>query len=718
MRVLSVIAILIAYGSLYPGDFTTPDAGGVKNFLTDWRLFTSRGDLLGNLALFFPLGMAGILFFSHSLSAAIRVAWLLLLAFVFSFSLQIAQVWLPSRSAALADVIWNMAGTVLGMATAHVTGKRASERIHAFDSASLAAQSILVLWLLTELLPLVPSLDWQKFKDALKPLFLDYTLSFPATMMHAAGVVIAGSAFLALGWRSAWWLLGAVVLVVAGKLAIVNLTLDASFLGGILMGFLGFLAVLRLDHTKVFVSAFWLLFAAWSITAITPFSPSSGGTFNGVPFATMLQGSMETAVRGLVQSLFIYTALLWLAKKTGISVGKAIVGLVIWSCLIELAQMGLLGRTADVTEPILLLLVGWGLSVMQSFGTPARREIRMFVPAPQPAEIHAGMSGKHALGLIVIGIAVCVAIGWLITQSPLTPYNIRELVYDGHPLRSLALLAALLYWVIGFPILIAQWLARGELYLLSFPPLVLLHGLIAWMLLWSSVPSESIHDIVGSPVLAWPWEWELIGRFLALFSFWSIAATAGCLVAAWRTLPGVKSALLGWIVGACLLIPVSYYVVVAAAATDNLVELIAGDGSVAAFLLIGVAVTVVAFAGTKGALALIPGTAWPAGAAAWVLGSGALAYLALYFGTEQVVVKYGQVFSTLQFLLSSDRSHLARPDELILRYTALYGLLIATIIMVQYPLWRWVMSVSPGPGRHMDEHTHHSPSKVESKSGS
>ena len=145
------------------------------------------------------------------------------------------------------------------------------------------------------------------------------------------------------------------------------------------------------------------------------------------------------------------------------------------------------------------------------------------------------------------------------------------------------LLAALLYWAAGFPVLIAQWLARGELYLLSFLPLVLLHGLIAWVLLWSAVPSESIHDIVGSPVLAWPWEWELLGRFLALFSLWSVAATAGGLIAAWRIFPDAKSALLGWTMGACLLIPFSYYVVVVAASTDNLVELIANNGGMAHF---------------------------------------------------------------------------------------------------------------------------------------
>lgn len=696
MRILLVIALLIGYGSLYPGNFSAPEAGAMKKFLTDWRLFTSLGDLLGNIALFFPLGMAGILFASDKRAATIRISWLLFLSLFYAFALQLAQVWLPTRSAALADVIWNMVGMALGIAAARLIGRRSSEKMHVFDWASLAPLSVLVLWLLTELLPLVPSLDFQKFKDALKPLLLGFNFSFPAALMHAAGVVVAGAAFMALGRRPVSWLAVAFIPVLAGKIAIVNLSLDASFLLGMLAGYSGCLVVLRLHQTKLFEAAFWLLLVAWTLSAITPFSPAQGGTFNGIPFATMLQGSMEIGIRGLAKSLFIYTALLWLAQRTGLSIKKAMVGLAIWSCLIELVQMGLLGRTADVTEPILVLLVGWVLSVTQSPGTPIRQEIRIPVPQPRLIRvIHTGMSGKRALGLVATGIAICVAIGWLIMRSPLTPYNVRELVYEGHPFRSLLLLAALLYWSAGFPVMIAQWLTRGEMYLLSFPPLVLLHGLIAWVLLWSSVPSEALHDIVGYPILLWPWEWEVLGRFLALFSLWSVAATAGALVAAWRILPNAKSALLGWAMGTFLLIPFSYYIVVVLASTDNLVELIANNGSIGSFLLIGLAIAEISFGGTKGALALTPGAAWKRWGAAWVLGSGILAYLTLYFATEQMIVKYGQVFSALQFLLSSDRSHLAQPNELIVRYAALYSFLITAIVMVQYPLWSWVMSASP-----------------------
>jgi hypothetical protein len=310
----------------------------------------------------------------------------------------------------------------------------------------------------------------------------------------------------------------------------------------------------------------------------------------------------------------------------------------------------------------------------------------------------AQMQGWRAGAIIATGIGILAVIAWLATHSDLVPYNVRELVDKSHPFLSAILLAGSVYWITGFPVLIVQGLTRGELFLLNLPFLALIHGLIAWILLRFAVPIESIHDIVGSPVLDWPWEWEMFGRFLALFSLWTVGATAGGIIASWHILPGNKSALLAWTVGALLLIPVSYYIVVVAAATDNLVELMASNGSLGAFLLIGLSIMGVALGGMKGALALIPGTRRRMQAAAWVLGASILTYGALYLGTEQIIVKYNQVFSALQFLLSSSRTELAGPGELLIRYATLYCFLIATIIMVQYPLWRWIMS-APGQRR-------------------
>jgi hypothetical protein len=382
---------------------------------------------------------------------------------------------------------------------------------------------------------------------------------------------------------------------------------------------------------------------------------------------------------------------------------------------IEAGQLFIPGKNVDVTDWMLEVLGG-----VAGFAMIRYLQRRLSAPTgkaaalgPRPPDLDtmdtmkgtnavgAQMQGRQASAIIGIGIGILAVMAWFATRSDLVPYNVRELVDGKHPFLSVILLAGAVYWIMGFPVLIVQWLTRGELYLLSLPVLALIHGLVAWILLRFAVPIESIHDIVGSPVLDWPWEWEMFGRFLALFSLWTVGATAGGIIASWHIFPGNKSALLAWIVGALLLIPISYYVVVVAAATDNLVELMAGSGSLGAFLLIGLSITGVALGGMKGVLALIPGAVRRMPAVAWVLGAGILAYGALYYGTEQIIVKYNQVFSALQFLLSSSRTKLAGPGELLIRYATLYCFLIATITMVQYPLWRWIISAPGQRGRHM-----------------
>ncbi len=393
----------------------------------------------------------------------------------------------------------------------------------------------------------------------------------------------------------------------------------------------------------------------------------------------------------------------------------AMIGMVAFG--IEAGQLFVPDKNVDVTDWALEVLGGFtGFAIIKYLHrmlSPDVQKTASLVTNPRarnamnPTNTSGApqMQGRHAISVIAIGIGILALMAWLVTRSDLVPYNIRELVDKRHPFLSVILLGGSIYWVTGFPVLIVQRLTRGEYYLLSFPLMALIHGLVAWILLRFAVPMESIHDIVGSPVLGWPWEWEMLGRFLALFSFWTVAAAAGGIIAAWRILPNSKSALLAWAAGACLLIPISYYIVVVTAATDNLVELIASNGSAGAFLLIGLALTGVALGGTKSALALIPGAARRMSAVAWVLGTGVLTYGTLYFGTEQIIIKYDRVFSALQFLLSSNRTNLAGPGELIIRYAVLYSFLVATIVMVQYPLWRWViMSISPQPKVRIGEH--------------
>jgi hypothetical protein len=201
------------------------------------------------------------------------------------------------------------------------------------------------------------------------------------------------------------------------------------------------------------------------------------------------------------------------------------------------------------------------------------------------------------------------------------------------------------------------------------------------------VPLESIWDIVGSPVLHWPGEWELIGRFAVLFGAMSILACGGALLAgALCGAEGFGRAFPRWALAALPLLLVAHFVVVVHAATDNLTELMAGGGGPVASAWLGAWVLSLAAGGSALAWLLAPGArrgrALLLGAASIPLG-----WMAVSLGTAAAVVKYGAVFSALQFLLSPDRSHYVTGGMLAARYVGAHAAGLLAVALTQAPLW-------------------------------
>jgi hypothetical protein len=272
------------------------------------------------------------------------------------------------------------------------------------------------------------------------------------------------------------------------------------------------------------------------------------------------------------------------------------------------------------------------------------------------------------------------------THITAVPYNVRELIAQQHPVLSALSLACAIVWVCGFPAWAAVHLATGLRQPVYLPAYLLLHAAIAWILLRMAVPLESIHDIVGSPILDWLWEWELIGRFMGLFALWSVVSFGATLIALRSWLPKVGVLLWAWIAAALALLPVAHIVVIRQAATDNLTELLAGSGAPTAFLWVVAGLFMLALAGAQLAFAL--GSGMRTGVVRgvlWSVASFPLTYLALHAGFEPYIIKYDQVFSAFQFLLSQDRSHYANPIELLLRYGFVHGILLLTIAASQAP---------------------------------
>lgn len=376
-RILFLFAGLIAYGSLYPFNFTVPEAHAAAwvRLFQDWSLITSKGDMLGNVALFVPFGFAGVFAFPAQSHSPLRVMTLALISLALATVLQIAQIYFPPRTPAMADVFWNMAGAATGIVAGLSLGAHFRLRWRTWDRAYALPLGLIVLWIAAELLPLVPSLDLQSIKDSLKAL-LRLRLSPPDILWHAAGVLLAGRALTAIVGtaRASQWLGVLVAAVIAGKVLVVTRVLNASTLAGFAAGY----GVWRLvsgwkqpwrGETVVLA----VLLAAYTLKALEPFELRPvPAAFGWVPFAAMLQGSMLVNAEVLIESVFVFAGLLGLVRMQGSGVGASSVVLALWVGALEAVQMYIVGRSPDITEPLLVLLVGQILRRAPA-GTAVRR---------------------------------------------------------------------------------------------------------------------------------------------------------------------------------------------------------------------------------------------------------------------------------------------------------------------------------------------------------
>lgn len=373
----------------------------------------------------------------------------------------------------------------------------------------------------------------------------------------------------------------------------------------------------------------------------------------------------------------------------------AFAGVGIVAGLVEVGQLFLPGKFADLTDVVLEMSGGWaGCALAWRISSIHRIWIAPVILSPRHSPWL--FTGGFVLGLTLLL--------WAAPHIPAIPYNVRKLIAQEHPIFSALGLACAIAWIFGFPAWAARYMASGSRQLMYLPLFLLLHGIVAWFLLRMAAPIEMIYKIVSSPILDWPWEWELIGRFIGLFTLWSVISFGAGFIALRSWLPKAGGVLWVWVVASLTSLLVTYVVVIQHAATDNLTELLVGAGTPMAFLWVTAGLFMLALAGSQLACAL--GSGMRAGVVRgvlWSVASFPLTYLALRAGFEPYVIKYGQVFSAFQFLLSQDRANYAAPMELLLRYGFAHGILLCVIAASQAPflgnfiLWQMSKTIRPVP---------------------
>ena len=506
---LTVLAII--YGSLYPFEFSYISDASRQAFWHSFHAFSSSGDILGNTVLFVPYGLLGYRILPNGL--------LTFYGLLLAFGLQVVQLYLPARDPAIFDVYWNLLGGVLGVFAARLSGGYAWQHSGFSSAEQQVALVVLAFWLAFQWLPFVPTLDWQAYKNALKPLWIDAHVDLKRIAFLAIGWLvvstIVASAFPR--WSPAYFAGGAFLALVA-KIAIVTNQLALNdFLGGAIGVWLN--ALLTKDRVRLGGVFAWLLLGAYVLDGSEPFwSQTSGKPFVWMPFAGFLEGSMITNSKALAEKSFVFAAAFLLLRNAGSLSLVTITAMVFLVAMSEISQLWQIGRTAEITDPLLALFFAYlAKKTQKSFFaasapslSPANRTAIKLLESVESCVVgYAGPSAGAAYGgssWRIIGVALAtglvIVLGtYALLRLPGIPYNVRELFKYGGNGFDLAMFASALLLMGAGPAWTGKCSAAAKWPIVAMPVFAILVSVVIYLAFFLSVTEESLMDIAGTSVV-------------------------------------------------------------------------------------------------------------------------------------------------------------------------------------------------------------------------
>ncbi len=375
-------ALLIVYGSLYPfGDWLP--AEDMLAFLTaPWPRYIIRSDIITNILIYLPMGLlvARALRFRLRPGAAVIAATALCL--LLSLAMESLQALLPGRVSSLLDLLLNglggLGGALLARLTVNPPGplrRLAALRREWFlpGRAMDLGLVALGLWALSQLTPLLLSLDTDNLRKGLLPLWtpgFPSLFNWPQLAAYAgtiAGLGLFGTILARPEKNMALPFIGFVSAVLLVKILVMGRYLALETALGAAMG-MALMVVLRHAPKPLrFAAGGLALLAGFVLAELEPtasviFKPPQ--PFNWIPF----HGQMHT-LSGFSEILSLFWPFLALGCL-GAFITRAhrrrwmafIGGLLVLAVMfaLEWQQQTIPGQHADITD-ILLALAGWSL---------------------------------------------------------------------------------------------------------------------------------------------------------------------------------------------------------------------------------------------------------------------------------------------------------------------------------------------------------------------
>lgn len=359
---LAVFLALILYVSLYPFGFAAdgPPALETLGQLTWAR--ASRGDMFNNVLLYAPLGFCLALLLEPRLGRVGGIVATTLLGAMLSLSMEILQASIAPRVPSLTDLSLNALGAALG-ATAgsawYLLGARMAPQATPKGRSAAVAVTLVVLWLLARLWPLMPDASLRQLKRAVRPLFSP-SIGWAEFAAYFVGWLVVAQAVFHLARRQrgvdAFLLVIAAVLV--GRTFTAGHTLEFTELAAIAL-LLPVLVLVNRVEDRARCALLAALLGAW-LAAVALWPAIVGGQHVTMDFPGLAHFTIANAPppAELAGKGFSYVALTWLLAGAGLFPHVAAGVTVLLVLLLCMLQVGTAAPTYGWVDLVIAVVAG------------------------------------------------------------------------------------------------------------------------------------------------------------------------------------------------------------------------------------------------------------------------------------------------------------------------------------------------------------------------
>jgi VanZ family protein len=379
-RIFLATIFLVIYGSLYPWEFHRRELSADPL----WILFhswpgqfglTEIKDIVVNIALYAPLGMFGFLSFAPSRGKLFRIFTPISIGFLLSGCIEMLQLFDDGRVTSSLDLLTNTVGSAVGV----VCGiwfqqylQTIESRLHSIQRRQAGSMLLLICFGAYSLCPFFPDYGFWSIRHKLSILSAS---GFSVTAFSASLIewlVIAKLVEAAVDPLWAPRILAALLILAPAKLLVSERTTTWSELSGVVAAYLIWVFALQPIAWRTQLLA--VMFAALVLfRGLSPYHfASTASAFSWVPFRALFQYDSASALVVFLGKVFAYGTFVWILRESGWKMRFAAAAVVVLLAVIEAAQTRLPGRVAEITDPVLALILAYGLYLVDRPGPVTR----------------------------------------------------------------------------------------------------------------------------------------------------------------------------------------------------------------------------------------------------------------------------------------------------------------------------------------------------------